>query len=56
MLTLEKYNQIKKKYGKSASWAIWAEEGSTPKSNISDLNVFCFSDLFGKISFIGIMV
>ena len=40
MLSLEKYNEIKKRYGKSASWAIWAEEGSTPKSNISDLSIF----------------
>ena len=40
MLSLDIYNQIKKKYGKSASWAIWAEEGDKPKSNISDLSVF----------------
>ena len=41
MLNLETYNQIKKKYGnKSASWAVWAEEGRTPKSNISDLSIF----------------
>ena len=40
MIKPEIYNQIKKKYGKSASWAVWAEEGKTPKSNISDLSIF----------------
>ncbi len=40
MIKPETYNQIKKKYGKSASWAVWAEEGRTPKSNISDLSIF----------------
>ena len=40
MLTLTQYDQIKKKYGKTASWAIWAEEGKTPKSNICDLSIF----------------
>ena len=40
MLKPAQYDQIKKKYGKSASWAVWAEEGKTPKSNISDLSIF----------------
>ena len=30
----------KKKYGHYASWAIWAEVGDTPKSNMGDLNIF----------------
>ena len=39
MLTLEKFNDIKNKYGKCASWAIWASEGKNPTSNIGDLSV-----------------
>lgn len=39
MITLEKFNYIKNKYGHCASWAIWASEGETPKSNIGDLTV-----------------
>ena len=39
MITLEKFNYIKDKYGHCASWAIWANEGESPKSNIGDLTV-----------------
>ena len=39
MITLEKFNYIKDKYGQCASWAIWASEGESPKSNIGDLTV-----------------
>ena len=34
MITKEHYLEIKKKHGKYASWAIWAEQGEKPKSNI----------------------
>ena len=34
------YDHIKLKYGLHSSWAIWAEEGSTPKSNMEDISVF----------------
>lgn len=30
----EKLEEIKKSYGHYASWVIWAEEGSTPKSKM----------------------
>ena len=40
MIDRSKFNLIKKKYGYFASWAIWAEEGETPKSNIGDLSIF----------------
>lgn len=30
----EKFEEIKKSYGHYASWAVWAEEGSTSKSNM----------------------
>ena len=40
MIELNKFEFIRHKYGTIASWAIWAEEGETPKSNIGDLSVF----------------
>lgn len=39
MISIEKYQEIKEKYGYYASWAVWAEEGDTPKSNVGDLTV-----------------
>ena len=39
-MDINKYNFIKKKYGKHASWAVWAEEADKPKSNMGDLSVF----------------
>ena len=35
-----KFEFIKEKYGHYASWAIWAEEGNKPKSNMGDLSIF----------------
>ena len=40
MISKEKYNFIKEKYGNCASWAIWAEVGETPTSNMEDLEIF----------------
>ena len=39
MITLDKFNFIKDKYGYYASWAVWANQGERPKSNIGDLSV-----------------
>ena len=36
----KKFDQIKKCYGFVGSWAVWAEAGATPKSNVGDLGVF----------------
>ncbi len=33
-ITVEQLKKIKNRYGQYASWAIWSEEGSTPKSNM----------------------
>lgn len=33
------YELLKSKYGFCSSWAIWQEQGDTPKSNIGDLTV-----------------
>ena len=39
MLTREKFDLIREKYGWSSSWAIWSEVGETQKSNVGDLSV-----------------
>ena len=38
-VSLEQFKKIKSKYQYLSSWAIWATEGETPKSNIGDLTV-----------------
>jgi hypothetical protein len=40
MVSMEKFQYIKQKYGHYASWAVWAEEGVKPKDNIGDLTIF----------------
>ena len=40
MVNEQLYNDIAKRYGKVASWAVWAKAGDKPKSNISDMDVF----------------
>ena len=39
MLDRTTFQLMKNKYEFYASWAVWADEGSTPKSNIGDLSV-----------------
>ena len=39
MITREKFDFITKKYGHQSSWAVWAQEGNTPTSNMGDLSV-----------------
>lgn len=39
MIEKEHYLEIAKKYGDFASWAIWADEGEKPKSNIGDIRI-----------------
>ncbi|UFH58483.1 hypothetical protein [Sulfurovum mangrovi] len=40
MVTREKYEIIKEKYGVHSSWAIWADEDSSSINKMSDLNIF----------------
>jgi hypothetical protein len=40
MVSSKKFQEIKEKYGYWSSWALWAEVGDTPKSNIGDLFIF----------------
>jgi hypothetical protein len=45
MLTKQKFDFIKQKYGYWSSWGIWADAGKLPKSNVGDLSIF-EGDLF----------
>ncbi len=40
MIDKNVYLNIKEKYGHYASWAIQAEQGARPKSNVGDLSIF----------------
>ena len=40
MITKEHYLELANKYGKFACWAIWADQGDKPKSNIGDISIF----------------
>lgn len=40
MVTKEHYYEIATKYGEFASWAVRANEGLKPKSNIGDMSIF----------------
>lgn len=39
MISREKFDSIKEKYGQFASWAVWAEQEEKPKSKMGDLTV-----------------
>ena len=40
MITKEKFEFVKEKYGLHASWAVWGEQGERPKDNMGDLTIF----------------
>tara|TARA_B100000029_G_C17451235_1_gene915075 strand:- start:162 stop:755 length:594 start_codon:yes stop_codon:yes gene_type:complete len=40
MIERDRFTFIREKYGLHASWAVWAEEGDTPKSNMDDVSIF----------------
>lgn len=40
MLSRDKFEFIKEKYGHHASWAVWADGGLKPKDNIGDISIF----------------
>lgn len=63
MITPEAFNEIKTSFGHYASWAIWAEQGNTPKSNIDDLSVLeletnptLLKSLRGDLIFLGLNI
>jgi hypothetical protein len=39
VISIEKFVEIRERFGHFASWAIWADEGANPKANIDDLSV-----------------
>ena len=39
-MNIRKFNLAKLKWSKTSSWAVWAENGNKPKSNIGDLSIF----------------
>jgi hypothetical protein len=40
MITTETFDAVRQKFGHYASWAVWADQTTTPKSNIDDLSIF----------------
>ena len=40
MITIEKFETIRNKYGNYASWALWLKQTDKPKSNIGDMRIF----------------
>ena len=62
-LTEKQFELIKSKYQYLSSWAIWAEEGETPKSNIGDLSVLnpkinknLFNELNPEVVFVALNI
>lgn len=63
MISQEKFNLIKKKYGKYASWAMWANERNQLKDHVGDLSIFDFrkntkllSELKPNVIFVGLNI
>lgn len=56
----KKFNQLAKKFGDVASWAMWAPVLDKPKSNVGNLSIFDDPDLYKKVNphyaFIGLNV
>lgn len=40
MLSKQTFDRIREKFGHQSSWAVWAEAGDAPKSNMGDLSIF----------------
>jgi|SRR5215475_6727380 len=63
MISLERFLEIRKRFGHFASWAVWAEEGDRPKENIDDLTVLdpeqnpvLLKTLHGESIFLGLNI
>ena len=50
MISRNKFEEIKEKYGYWSSWALWAEVGESPKSNVGDLSIFEGDEFLGQLS------
>jgi len=40
MVDEKQFESIKQKHGGYASWAVWADAGAKPKSNMGDMSIF----------------
>ena len=40
MIDIEQFENIKRKHGGYASWAVWADAAEKPKSNMGDVSHF----------------
>lgn len=59
MITRDRFEEIKQKFGEVASFAVWAKAGDKPKSNIGDMSVFDLKtnpELLNKLNVNVIMV
>jgi len=50
VITRVQFEFTKSKYGLQASWAVWADEGDTPKSNMGDLSIFERDETLSKLN------
>lgn len=39
MINIKHFDFIKQKYSATSSWAVWEKQGSTPKSNVGNMNI-----------------
>ncbi|WP_295723708.1 hypothetical protein [uncultured Methanobrevibacter sp.] len=50
MIDLERYNNLKEKYGHVSSWTIWREPGESAKSNTDDMSIFEDDNICNKLN------
>jgi len=50
LITREQFEFTKSKYGLHASWAVWPDEGETPKSNMGDLSILERDETLSKLN------
>ena len=50
MIDIERYNNLKEKYGACSSWTIWKEAGPTPKSYTGDMSIFNDANICDKLN------
>jgi len=49
-MNYQKYLEIKEKYGKHASWAVWSDEKDTPTSNMEDVSFFDDKEIYKQLN------
>jgi len=49
-MDIDRYKIVRQKHGLHSSWAIWAEETDTPKSNMKDVSFFDDEDIVKKLN------